>query len=554
MYRNYIEELNLRPEEVLDYLRKSRADDPLLAVEEVLFRHESILDEWAEKNLGAKVPEENKFREVVSGETIADRPEIQKVLRLIESPKIKAVLIVEVQRLSRGDLEDCGRLIKLFRYTNTLVITPQKIYDLRDEYDRDAFERELKRGNEFLEYTKKIMNRGKERSLREGNYIGSIPPYGYDKVWVTEEKRKCPTLAINEDQANVVRMVFDLYVNKDMGMPNIAKRLDEFGVKPRNGEYWSPSSIKEMLTNVHYLGKVRWNCKKTTTVVKDGEIFKTRPSANVEEYLVYDGKHEAIISEELFNKAQEKQGRNHRAKGTTKIRNPLANLVWCKCGYAMTFRTYTSHDSEPRLLCNNQTHCHTGSCSYKEMENMVVNVLKQCIEDFERRIESCDGDAMKMHEKLLKSLEKKMHDLEAKELAQWEAQASPDPSQRMPAEIFKRLNEKLLKEKDEVKEAMCNARKSMPDPMDYQEKLVRFKEALEGLLDPEISAEKKNKLLKACIDKIEYHRDAPQRIRNPEKRTKKNTRCKGRSLKQNPLPLGATWTNPPIELDVKLRV
>ena len=124
MYRNYIEELNLKPEEIYDYLRKSRADDPTLTVEEVLARHEAILDEWAEKNLGAPIPEENKLREVVSGETIADRPQMQKLLKMIESPKVKAILTVEVQRLSRGDLEDCGRLIKLLRFTNTLVITP----------------------------------------------------------------------------------------------------------------------------------------------------------------------------------------------------------------------------------------------------------------------------------------------------------------------------------------------------------------------------------------------------------------------------------------------
>jgi hypothetical protein len=125
---------------------------------------------------------------------------VQKVLKQIESPKIKAILIVEVQRLSRGDLEDAGRLIKLLRYTNTLVITQPKTYDLRDEYDRDAFERELKRGNEFLEYQKKIMNRGTLLSVSQGNYVGSIPPYGYNKVWITEGKRKCPTLAINTEQ------------------------------------------------------------------------------------------------------------------------------------------------------------------------------------------------------------------------------------------------------------------------------------------------------------------------------------------------------------------
>ena len=123
---NYIDFSQFRADEILAYLRKSRTDDPLLSVEEVLAKHEAILDEWCEKNLGQKIPEENKFREIVSGETIADRPEVQKVLKKIESPKYKAILIVEVQRLSRGDLEDAGRLMKLLRYSNTLVITPPK--------------------------------------------------------------------------------------------------------------------------------------------------------------------------------------------------------------------------------------------------------------------------------------------------------------------------------------------------------------------------------------------------------------------------------------------
>jgi DNA invertase Pin-like site-specific DNA recombinase len=142
--------------EILDYLRKSQSDDPLMTVEEVLQKHETILDEWAEKHLGEKVPEENKFREVISGETLKGRPEINRILRMIESPKYKAVVVVEPQRLTRGDLEDIGKLMKLLKHTNTYVITPPKTYDLRDEYDWDAFERELKRGNDYLEYTKRF--------------------------------------------------------------------------------------------------------------------------------------------------------------------------------------------------------------------------------------------------------------------------------------------------------------------------------------------------------------------------------------------------------------
>lgn len=556
LYRNYIEELNIKPDEVLDYLRKSRTDDPLLTVEEVLARHESILDEWAEKNLGAKVPEENKFREIVSGETIADRPEVQKVLRLIESPKIKAILIVEVQRLSRGDLEDAGRLIKLLRYTNTLVITPQKIYDIRDEYDRDSFERELKRGNEFLEYQKKIMNRGRLLSVSQGNYIGSQPPYGYDKVWVTEGKRKCPTLAPNPEQAPVVQMIFDMYTNQGIGMPTICNRLNDMGVKPPRGEHWTQYSLKSMLSNEHYIGKVKWNFRKTLTIVEDGEIKKTRPSAEIGEFLIYDGKHEAIISEELFKATQEKLGKNPPVRRKMGLRNPLAGLIYCKCGRAMSYRTYNHHDAEPRLVCDGQAHCHTGSCLYSEMLTIVTDILKKSIADFEVRIQNGQGDAMKLHEKLLKSLERKMQDLEAKELAQWEAQANPDPSQRMPADIFKKLNEKLLKEKDEVKEAMCNARKSMPQPQDYEEKLRRFHEALDALYDPNKTVEEKNRHLKDCIDRIEYHREKPERIRNTEKKTYRNGRAdgKGRRLKPNPLPSGANWTNPPIEVDVHLKV
>ena len=551
---NYFDFTQFKADEFLAYLRKSRTDDPLLSVEEVLAKHEAILDEWAERNLGEKVPENNKFREVVSGETIADRPEIQTVLKMIESPKIKAILTVEVQRLSRGDLEDAGRLIKLLRYTNTLVITPQKTYDLRDEYDRDAFERELKRGNEFLEYQKKIMNRGRLLSVSQGNYIGSRPPYGYNKVWVMEGKRKCPTLAINEEEANVVRMIFDMYVNKDMGRPSICKRLDELGIKPPNGIHWSPEGLKDLIDNVHYLGKVKWNWRKIVTIVEDGEIIKTNPKSKIGEYLVYEGKHEAIISEELFNAALDKQGRNHRAKPSTKVRNPFASLLFCKCGYSMSLRTYKYNKGEPRLLCRDQVHCKTGSCTYKEMENTIVDILKQCISDFEIRIKNDQGDSAKLHEKLLNSLEKKMQEIEAKELAQWEAQANPDPAQRMPPDIFKILNEKLLKEKEEVKEAMCNARKSMPTPIDYQEKLFRFNEALDALLDPEVDAQRKNKLLKACIERIEYHREKPERIKNPEKKTRKNTRVKGKYAKQNVLPSGANWTNPSIEIDVKLKV
>jgi DNA invertase Pin-like site-specific DNA recombinase len=549
---------NFSPDEILIYLRKSRTDDPLLSVEEVLAKHESILDEWADRNLNASIPERNRFKEVVSGETISDRPEFQKILKLIESPKIKAILTVEVQRLSRGDLEDAGRLIKLLRYTNTLVITPTKTFDLINEYDRDIFERELKRGNEFLEYQKKIMNRGRLLSVSQGNFIGNVAPYGYDKIVIYEGKKKCHSLAINEEQAEVVRMIFDMYVNKDIGYYNICKHLDSIGIAPPKGKYWSPHAMRDMLANVHYLGKVKWNWRKTITIVEDSQIIQTRPKAKMGEYLVYEGKHPAIISEELFNAAQEKQGRNHRTKSTTKVRNPLAGLVQCRCGRAMSLRTYKNPDgterNAPRLLCDGQTNCNTASCLYSEVMDAVIEILNQKLADYAVKVNENNDDSIREHEKLIKSLEKKLSTLQAKELAQWEAQSDPDPAKRMPQHIFQQLNAKLLKEKEDVDIALRNAYATVPAKIDYEQKVVTLQDTLNALADESVSAAEKNKFLKLCIERIEYHRERPERIKSTEKRTKKNGRVNGKSLKPHPLNVGANWTYTPIELEVKLKV
>jgi DNA invertase Pin-like site-specific DNA recombinase len=544
----YQPENDFKPEEVLDYLRKSRTDDPTLDVAEILAKHETILDEWAEKHFGAKVPEENKYREVVSGETIDSRPELLKLLKRIESPIIKAILIVEVQRLGRPDLEDIGRLSKLFRYTNTLIITPQKTFDLRNEYDREAFERELMRGNEYLEYTKKIMNRGRLLSVQQGNFIGQKAPYGYEKTIIMEGKKKCHTLKPIEAEAEVVRMIFDMYVNKDMGRVKIAHHLNEIGVPTRTGALWSQDTIKSMLENDHYIGKVRWNWRKTVNIIEDGEVKQVRPKTKVGEYLIYDGKQPAIVSEELFMAAREKQGRNHRAKPTTKVRNPLSGLLFCQCGRAMSMRTYKSHNAEPRLLCDNQKYCGTTSCLHREIMDRVRDTLKQCIKDFEVRIKNNDKDSTKMHENLIKRLKLKLEELNKKELNQWEKYSEEE----MPKEIFEKLNEKVLKEKDEIQQALCKAYESMPEPIDYEEQLLRFKDALNAFDDPNVSAEKKNKLLKACIERIDYHREKAVRIKSQQ------IRYYDKETKQtrytSPLKTGGNWTNPPIELDIKLAV
>jgi hypothetical protein len=212
----------------------------------------------------------------------------------------------------------------------------------------------------------------------------------------------------------------------------------------------------------------------------------------------------------------------------------------------MSLRTYRKdgiEKSAPRLLCDDQVHCKTGSCLYDEMIERVCHILEQCIEDFEVRINENKGDSVKLHANLIKSLEKKLKDLEAKELSQWESQADPDPEKRMPHEIFKKLNAKLLKDKEEIKDALCKARESMPEPVNYEKQIVKFQNALSAMHDPEKSPQEKNSLLKACIERIDYKREKPQRVRRPEGEKRGTT-----------LKVGGKWTQNQIELDVKLRV
>lgn len=532
---------DLSPDEVLKYLRKSQSDDDSLTVAEVLERHENIIDEWCENNLGGRIPEANTYREVVSGETISARPEFQEVLRRIESPKIRALTIVEPQRLSRGDLEDIGRLMKLIKHTNTLVITtyPYKIYNLKDKYDFDALERELKEGNQYLEYVKTAYKRGRERAASEGYYIWKDAPYGYDKSEIKVGKKKRHILVENKEESETVRLIFDMYVNHNMGRTAIAYKLDDMGLKPRIGSHWSPHSIADILKNYHLIGKIVWNARPNVTIVKDGEIKKIRPYS--EDVTYFEGKHEAIISEELFYKAQEKRNNFPKKKKSTTLKNAMAGLIKCSCGRALSVRTVCG---VPRLVCDKGRHCHSASVIYDEVIDKVKNILEVYIEDFEIKLKNDDNNAASMHASMISNLEKRLEHVKESEIKLWKTKAeNRGTDEEMPEFIFKQLKDDIVKEKKEIESALDKARQSEPIFIDYNDKIMKLKDALNALNDDSVDAEHKNILLKACIQRITYTRGRAIRI------TKANCKEYGMTTSQ-----GGNWYSPPFELDIDLLV
>lgn len=504
----------LRGDEKAKYLRKSQTDDPLLTIEEVLAKHEQMLDEWVERNQpeGGAVPEENTFREIVSGETIKDRPAMKEMLRLVESPKIKAIMCVEPSRLSRGDLEDIGYLVKILRYTNTLVITPVYTYDLNDERDRDLFERELMRGNEYLEYTKKIRLNGRITSVKNGNFIGQTAPYGYRKVTAKDGRTTYHTLEPVPEHAEVVKMIFELY-DQGLGKAKIADFLNAEHIPAPRGAKWVPESIPPILVNVHYLGKVVWNRRKAVRTVEEGQVKVSRPRA--EEYLIFEGKHPAIIDQELWDRVQKIRGthpKNHKAKNLT---NPLAGLMWCSCGKAMVGRRYNGPDGkercEARFLCGDQRSCGTASSRMSEVLDEVVKVLSDTLEDFEIRINSGADDSLERHQQMIVRMEKRLAELRKEEVKQW----AEKMKHGMPEHVFKELNGPTVAEIAELEISLHEAKTLAPEPQDIKTKIVTLKAALDALQDPDAPVKEKNRLLKACIERITYSRERYTAVGTP---------------------------------------
>lgn len=318
-------------EDIIIYLRKSRAERNE-TIEEVLARHERILQDYAIETFGAKIPEKNIYREVVSGETLDERCEIKKVFeRLEDEENIKGMLVVEPQRISRGDMSDCGRVSNILKYSNTLCITITKTYNLNNKFDKELFEAQLLQGNKYLEYHKEIMDRGKALSIREGKYVASTPPFGYDR----KPLDRGFMLVKNKDEAPIVETIFNLFVDEDLSTVEIANYLNKHQIRSKKKDMWDYGMVRHVLKHEVYYGSITWGKRPTIRKLINGEINKIRVSSD--DYMLVRGMQEAIVTKEKWDLAQEKIKNNRPRSGTSKeLKNPIAGLVFCKkCGYSL---------------------------------------------------------------------------------------------------------------------------------------------------------------------------------------------------------------------------
>ena len=508
------------------YLRKSRADVEAEArgEGETLKRHEQALLELAKR---LKINVTKIYREIVSGETIAARPVMQQLLSDVEQGMWEGVLVMEVERLARGDTIDQGIVAQTFKYTGTKIITPMKIYDPNNEFDEEYFEFGLFMSRREYKVINRRLQRGRVASVQEGKWVGNKPPYGYIRKKL--EGQKGYTLVPHPEQADIVRMIFELYTKGErqadgsferLGVSLIVRKLNELHIPPAKGDVWVPSTIQTILRNPVYIGKIRWNFRPQIKKMVDGKMQKTRPRAKPEDWILVDGLHEPIIDIGTWNLAQEYLAENppKPCPKDTGIKNPLAGIVVCGvCGRRMVRRPYSN--GQPDTLMCPSTACSNVSSQLSYVEEHLLSALEEWLRNYKLdwglmdeqkpgediQIEVMKKNIKKIDEELT-TLEKQMNNIyDLLEQGIYSTETFLERSKIINERIkeARQAKEKLIQElhREEMRE---ESKKNIIPKIENVLELYKTTE------DPAI----KNKLLKEVLDKAVYTKTVNGRWHN----------------------------------------
>lgn len=484
------------------YLRKSRADEDAEAhgAGETLARHERLLMETARK-LGISITA--FYREIVSGDSIAARPQMQQLLSDVESGAWAGVLCVDITRLARGETIDQGIVAQTFKYSGTKIITPVKTYDPSNEFDEEYFEFGLFMARREYKMINQRQQRGRVASVKEGKWCGNKTPYGYRRVKLEHEKGW--TLEPDEN-APVVLDVFRWYAGEGcerIGTTKICARLNAAGIPSPSGGEWLPFAIHSMLDNPVYVGKIRWNHRKSQKIYRDGQLVTSRPRSK--ETLIADGRHPAIVSQELFGKVAALRSLNKSRPGPKQMpmKNPLAGLCRCgMCGGPMSRRPYQSGRQET-LLCA-APGCKNVSSDLQDVEQTLLESMRIWLKNFEGSADLPISDAdLEAAERTLAG-----HDRERKKLADQLDRAYDLVEQGVyTPEIFTERSRRIAERQAELDAAS----ESLHADIEHRRQVMQARHEIAPRMHRVIDAypkattpEEKNALLKSVLEKVLY--------------------------------------------------
>ncbi|MBR2159992.1 MAG: recombinase family protein [Clostridia bacterium] len=458
-------------DKVAIYLRKSREDEELKG--ETLARHEKMLTEYCARQ---KLHIAKIYKEVVSGESIANRPQMQLLLDDVAAGLYDGVVCVEIERLSRGNQIDQVEILDVFKGSKTKIYTLQKIYDLsKEEIDEEYFEFALFMSRREYKTITRRLQRGRLQATKEGYYIGNNLPYGFDKVKID----KGYVLTPNPIEADVVRYIFNEYV-AGVGTSSIAKALNDKGIRTKQGSFWVNTRIIDTIKNKVYIGM----------------IHSTKLDIWVE------GKHEAIIDPATFEQAQVIYNtKAPKVRKNDKIKNPLAGLVKCGCCGLLMQRNSNRYKYE-YLLCNRNPNCtNRKAIRLDYLEKEILTELKKALKGFNYFLDNYHEESKAKRNSLDNELTLLNKELKLKE-TQIEKACDLLEQGVYNIDLFKKRTEKLEIEIENIKQRIKEIKET---PLDDDIKALNAIPILEKVLEkyPNLDIEQKNKLLKTIIKSIE---------------------------------------------------
>lgn len=339
----------------------------------------------------------------ISGTTF-DRPGLEELLLDIKNKKINLVVTKDLSRLGRNNGKMSILLDEYFVKYNVRFIA------INDNYDNSNNETTelvwLKNGiNEMyaLDISKKVKSSLKIRK-KQGLYTGWKAPYGYKR-----SNKDYHKLIPDKNASLIVRKIFDLALKNNYSQ--IARILNNENIETpssyANISYmhpeWSPTTIKEILTNQTYLGHTVQGKRK-----KISYKLKKETKVKEEDWIIVKNTHEAIIDTNLFNQVQDRISKRNN-KNETKTTYLLSNLLYCKeCHHSINI--LKSKDKK-RLYCScsyyrrNPKKCSPHSMNYQKLESQIKNEIKNIVEPVISIIEKENSQTEKIN-KISLSLKK----------------------------------------------------------------------------------------------------------------------------------------------------
>lgn len=485
------------------YLRKSREDidRDRDADIDTLAKHRAIVEKMAKRN-GHRISK--WFCEVVSGETISGRPEVQNMLHEIAYGTWDAVYAVEAARLGRGGGSDQEKIVNAFKYTNTVLITCDKIYDPGSKSDMTQLKRDLRNSEDELDSIRARLMRGKVRAVEDGKWIATgRTPFGWKAVRIKGEWQLRP-----DERHNDMLRMYDL-AEAGKSPFQIAVIFNSEGVKTARGGYrWTASAVKAILLNPANAGMVRFGLNKTLREF-DPDTFEVKKRKKVNENpLIERGLHYGTggIDYERFKRIERMMVEKSRTVKGREQKNPLAGILVCgKCGYAMNYHMMSSGKSAAYFYAHKVKRFMTRPCDGVRgaradlVMDVLTDALKRVCEDIE--IQLSGGDGMAEHERHLAALRASIEREDAARsriMDAFEAGAyTVDEFKDRKAAVEERI--------ERLESELASAK-----PPEYTpETVTSLRSVIDLLNDDTVNPVEKNTFIKRVIKRIDYFNDTP---------------------------------------------